>query len=596
MKFLKNKAFISLSLLASLLAIVGGNAPIIAKKEKKQSQKQSIESKSKKKPYVEIVADELRYNETQDYYLADGNAIAKIPSKDITITADTMSFDGAKKLIEATGNVKIIEKSNTAYGEYVAFDTETKNYKMEDPKIFSDQVRIKARQSRSEYKEAKDKDKEDTIKIIFEDGHLATNNPVGIYMAGNAIRTRYSRELRIFHERRTLRWADLKKQKSTLKYSAKRVSFDQTKKHNNLKIQGARIDINDKISIPSPIEITATLGEGANTQFRGPILGQRERIGGFALGPRFYKSVGNNTFSFAPIIQLGNEFTFGGGAIASFNTPGDTTAIQAGYGSLENRFILNAHQELLWDFEVNALVNQFNRNQLFSSSQVGQNYELAHKVRLRNSIFDERGAQLRSIVGYAADNLDLFSARRKDDLIDARRDSGVGGLAEHEGFRFEESIAFYSKPIFRVGNEGYNVGLRLREAGSFRFYDTGDLNVINRFGPALEVTFDKLQFEIDYLYAAVGGESPFIFDQFVDGNNAIVFDGDLEISEWLTIGAFTNFNMDEDRITQNQLRAEFGASDMKFRASYDTVRNQVGFGINMILGEPIKYDKLQVNI
>ena len=421
------------------------------------------------------------------------------------------------------------------------------------------------------------KDKEDTVKITFDDGYLATNNPISIYMAGNAVRTRYSRELRIYHERRKLRWADLKKHKSTLKYSAKRVSFDQTRRHNNLKIQGARIAVTDKVSIPSPIEITATLGEAANTQFRGPILGQRERIGGFAIGPRFYKSVGHNTLALAPILQLGNEFTFGAGAIASFNTPGDSSAIMAGYGSLENRFILNAHQELLWDFEANALVNQFNRNQLFSSSQVGQNYELAHKVRLRNSIFDERGAQLRSIFGYAADNLDLFSAQRKDDLLGARRDSGVGGLSEHEGFRFEESIAFYSRPLFRLGNEGYNVDLRLREAGSFRFYDTGDLNVINRFGPALEVTFDKLRFEVDYLYAAVGGESPFIFDQFVDGNHAIVFDGDIEISEWLTIGAFTNFNIDDNRITQNQLRAEFGASDMKFRASFDTVKKSSRF-------------------
>lgn len=583
MKFLKKKIFISLSLLVTLL-LASSAMPISAKKEEG------------KKPYIEIIADELRYNETQDFYLADGNAIATIPSKAIIITADTMNFDGAKKLIEAIGNVKITEKNNIAYGEYIAFNTDTKNYQMEDPKIFSDQVRIKARLSRSEYEETDEEDEEDKIKIVFEDGHLATNNPISIYMAGNAVRTRYSRELRIYHERRTLRWADLKKHKSTLKYSAKRVSFDQTKKHNNLKIQGARINVTDKISVPSPVEITATLGEAANTQFRGPILGQRERIGGFALGPRFYKSVGDNTFSLAPIIQFGNEFSFGGGALASFNTPGDSTAIQAGYGSLKNRFILNAHQELFWNFEVNALINQFNRNQLFSSSQVGQNYEIVHKVRLKSWLFDERGAQLRTIGAYAADNLDLFTAQRKDDLIDARRDSGIGGLKEHEGFRFEESIAFYSKPIFRLGNEGYNLGLRLREAGSFRFYDTGDLNVINRFGPALEVTFDKLQFEIDYLYAAVGGESPFIFDQFVDGNHAIVFDGDMEISKWLTIGSFTNYNIDDNRITQNQLRAEFGPSDMKFRASYDTVRNQVGFGINMILGEPIKYDKLQVNI
>ena len=573
---------------------------VFAKKDKKENQTQelSIEEESQgKKPYVEIIADELTYNETQDFYLADGKAIAIIRDKNIKIEADTLSFDGLENLIEADGDVKVTQNESVAYGEHVAFKTDTKTYTMENPKIFSDQIRLKARFSKSEFKEAKDEDKDDKIKLVFDNGYLVTNEPITVYVPGNAVQTRYSQQLRFYHERRKLRWKDIHENKSSLRYSAKRILYDQTKKQNNLKIQGARIAINDKLSIPSPIELTTTVGETANTRFRGPVIGQRERIGGFALGPRFYKSFGSNTFALAPVLQLGNDFGFGGGAIASFNTPGDTTAIMAGYGSLENRFILNAHQQLGWGFETNALVNQFNRNQMFSNSQIKQNYELAHRLRVNHWLFDERGAQIRSIAGYVEDNVDLFSSERRDDLLGARADeSGIRGSAGAEGFRFEESIQFYTNPLFRLGNEGFNVALRLRNAGSLRFYDTGDINVINRFGPAIEASFDKLQFEIDYLYAAIGGESPFIFDQFVDGNHALVFDGDLEINKWLTIGAFTNFNMDDNEITQNQLRAEFGPEDFKFRASYDTVRNQVGFGLNMIFGEPIKYDELQVNI
>ena len=151
MKFLKHKTLISLSLLATVLA--SSPAPVVFAKDNKETHQLSTERKSKKKPYVEIEADELRYNENKDFYIADGRAIATIPSKNIKIEAETMSFDGNKKLIEALGNVKITEKNNTAYGEYVAFHTDNKNYEMEDPKIFTDQVRIKARLSRSEYKE-----------------------------------------------------------------------------------------------------------------------------------------------------------------------------------------------------------------------------------------------------------------------------------------------------------------------------------------------------------------------------------------------------------------------------------------------------------
>jgi len=547
--------------------------------------------------FVEITADELRYNETQDFYEAVGNAVAVFPEKDIVVNADFMSFDAIKKQITAETNVKITQKDTTAFGEYVVFHTETKTYSMEEPKIFAPGVRLKARTSTSEYEEKKKEGEKDKVRVTFKDGFVALDKPVGVYSAGNLEWARYSRERRLYYRNRELRWKDIPPLDTDLKYSAKRITYDQTKRMNNLKIQGAKLWLNDKLSIPSPVEITTSVGDAANTRFRGPVLGQRERIGGFAAGPRFFKSYKNSTFALAPIVQLGNEGRFGAGAIGSFNTPGDTTAIMAGYGSLENRFILNAHQELPYNFEANALVNQFNRNQIFGASQVGQNYELMHKFRWRNpSLFDRRGAQVRTIFGYAADNLDLFTARNKELLFKARAEQGDSSLDEHSGFRFEENISFYTRPVYRVGNEGYNLTLRFRDAGSLAFYDTGDVYFVNRIGPAIEATFDRLSFEVDYLYAIISGESPFIYDQFIDGSNAIVFDGDLMINKWLSIGTFMNFNIDDSEITRNQIRAEFGPQDFKFRASYDTIRNQVGFGLNMIFGEPIRYDELKVNL
>jgi len=548
------------------------------------------------KSVVEIEADELSYNETQDFYEAIGEAVAVFPEKGITINADKMSFDALKKLLIAEGNVKITEKDTVAFGEYVTFHTELKTYSMEEPKIFNSGVRLKARRSSSEFKVRKKPSEEDDVRITFNDGYIALDKPIGVYFSGNRDWTRYSRERKFYFQNRELRWKDLDPSQNGIKYSAKHIIYDQDKRMNNLKIQGARLWINDKLSIPSPVQLTTTVGEAGNTRFRGPVLGQQERIGGFAVGPRFFKSFKDLTFGFAPIVQVGNKGHFGAGSILSMSTPGDSTAIMTGYGSLNNRFILNAHQKLPYGFEANALVNQFNRNLLFGSSQVGQDYEIAHRFRWKNWLFDRRGAQIRTIASYAADNLDLFTARNKELLFNAKEEQGSSTLKEHKGFRFEENLSFYTRPIYRVGNEAYNMTLRFREAGSLAFYDTGDTYFINRVGPALEATFDRLSFEIDYLYALIAGESPFVFDQFIDGSNAIVFDGDLAINKWLSIGAFTNYNIDDSNVTRNQIRAELGPPDFKFRASYDTVRNQVGFGVNMIFGEPIRYDDLKVNL
>ena len=129
-----------------------------------------------------------------------------------------------------------------------------------------------------------------------------------------------------------------------------------------------------------------------------------------------------------------------------------------------------------------------------------------------------------------------------------------------------------------------------------RFYGTGDTMLIGRVGPSIEMKLDNLSFETLYLVSGVSGNHTLLFDQFIDGEQALIFDGDYKINKHISIGAFTSYNLKSSRIIRNQLRTEFGAEDFKLRFSYDTVRNQIGLGVNMLLGDPIKYKKLNVNI
>jgi hypothetical protein len=138
--------------------------------------------------------------------------------------------------------------------------------------------------------------------------------------------------------------------------------------------------------------------------------------------------------------------------------------------------------------------------------------------------------------------------------------------------------------------------LRGRGQGAFRFYDTGDILAVSRFGPAFEMRYDDLSFEIDYLFATITGESPFIFDQFIDGSQSVIIDGDYKVNKWFSIGSLLTYNMERERFVRNEFRTEFGPQDFKLRFSYDVVRNQMYLGFNVQYGEPVKFDDLRVRI
>jgi hypothetical protein len=54
--------------------------------------------------------------------------------------------------------------------------------------------------------------------------------------------------------------------------------------------------------------------------------------------------------------------------------------------------------------------------------------------------------------------------------------------------------------------------------------------------------------------------------------------------------------MSRDRFVRNEIRAELGPQDFKVRLGYDVVRNQFDLGFNVLYGEPIKYDTLNVKM
>lgn len=562
--------------------------------------------------FVDIVADEVFYNQEQNHYDAKGNAETYLPGKNAKLFADYISYDSESEMLEAFGNIKIIQAPeslslielkadskvplgvNVIYGTYISFNTTSNEYELKEPRLYVNGLKLKARTAKSTYYKPSKNNRESENILRFEDGIAAFDKPITVYSHGNNIYTRYSSDQSRFNAHRQYDWNDIS-DKQTLHYSAKEIFFDNTRKTNNLRIKGARVWMNDRFSLPAPFDITTTVGDAADTKFKGPVIGTRERIGGFAIGPRYFYDVDKGVFSLVPVLQLGNGRRVGAGLIGTFNTPGDKTAIMAGYGTLYQRPIFNIHQEIFnKHLQVNALVNQFKRDGIFGSSLVGQLYEVSSDYRIKLPFMDDRGMRIRAAAGWAKDNNELFSNQRREQLAAERPGDNLN--IEHSGFRSDIETSFYTQPIIRRGNELYNFSLRARAQGAARYYGTGDFMTIARFGPSIEARIDNLTFEIAYLFASVTGESPFLFDQFIDGSQSVVFDGDYRVNQWLSLGTLFTYNLSREQFVRNEVRTEFGPHDMKLRLSYDTILNQVAIGFNAIYGEPVKYDKLKVKI
>lgn len=560
---------------------------------------------------VDIVADEIHYTQEKTFYEARGNAQTYLIGKNAKLFADYITYNSENQLLEASGNLRIVQApsnvnladlqpenivpagANVIYGTYASFNTTDNHYNLNEPKLYANGIKLKAREASSTYIQTPEGKRSKNI-ITLKNGVAILDQPIVVYSQGNNPHTRYSQEQRQYNTNRKVTWDQASR--ASIKYTAKEVYFDNTHKLNNLRIKGARLWLNDNLSVPAPIEITTTVGEAANSRFTGPVIGTQERIGGFALGPRFFHEMDKGVISLAPIVQLGNGPSFGGGAILGFNTPNDKTALMVGYGSLYNRVIANLHQEIFGrHLQADALVNQFRKSSVFGTSQVGQLYELSSDWRLRLPFIDERGMRIRAATGWAKDNNDLFSNKNREQLAEEK--GGRNPLnKEHSGFRGEVETSFYTKPVLRYGNEFYNLALRGKGLGAFRFYGTSDFMTIGRVGPSLEARLDDLSFEIAYLFALVSGESPFLFDQFVDGSSAIAFDGDYKVNRWFNIGAFLNYNLANSEFTSEEFRTEFGPQDFKIRFSYDLIRNQIALGFNMIFGQPVYYDSLRMRI
>jgi Skp family chaperone for outer membrane proteins len=531
--------------------------------------------------YLELEGDNVEYDHENNLYITYGMSVAHIVDQNARLEADKIIYYGDDQHIEAVGNIKIIRQNIVTVGESFKFDVNSNKYLLTRPSTNITGAVIKARTVSSG----------DNNQIEYEKGRLRLGDPIRIaqgFGVRQRPRTFYSFKTSVA-ERKTPSWNDVSP-KQRYKVTAEKIVYDSEKKINNLTIYGARVHFKH-FSLPAVPKFTTTVSSDPNVRtapLLTPTLGTQGALGGFAIGPRFnFNLTDYHILSLSPFGQIGSEGATGLGGMIGFYGP--TTILEGAYGSLKDRFIGQFRQKLGTKTEFRAAYNKYLDNGFLGSTLAKLNIEIVDRRKIKLP-FTETGINFRTAGNWAQSDQGILPSRFKNFL----KDAGDPKDFKNSAFKFEEQISAISKPIFKFGNEKYNTAFRLKTQNALRAYSTGDLQGIFTGGPLLDNKIGPLSFELGYNQGFVKGESPLFYDQFIQGRQSVLLDGDIKLHEWVTLGGYGTYNIKASELVERQFRAKVGPKDFKMLVNWDALRQQTQFGLNFLFGEPVDFERFLI--
>ncbi len=591
---MKKYCFILL-ILFGFCFVLQANASIVKSpfhKHKKKSEQTIISGSELTDPtlkakavYLELEGDSVEYDHDANIYITSGMSVAHIVDQNATLEADEIIYYGSDQHVEAKGNVKITRDKIVTTGEAFKFDVTSNKYLLTNPQTALQGAIIKARNVSSL----------PDNQIEYEHGRLKLDQPVrmaqGFGTGRNRPRTFYSgqaaRQLR-----KKPSWNDVSNQ---LKYrvTAEKIIYDKNKAYNNLTLYGTRVHFKN-FSLPAAPKVTTTANSDPDVMTApliAPTIGTLGALGGFALGPAFnFNLTDYHILSLSPFAQVGSSYGLGG--MVGFYGP--TTNFQASYGSLKDRFVGVFRQELFSKHtEFRSAYNYYLEEGFLGRTLAEINVGIVDRRVWNNSFlkkFTANGVNLRSSTSWIKSDQSILPNRYKDYL----KEAGDPKDFKNNAFKVEEQINIVSKPVFKLGTEKYNTSLRFRTRDAFRAYSTGDLQGVFTGGPLLDNKFGPVSFGLGYDQGFVKGQSPLFYDQYIQGKQSVSLDGDIKLSEWVTLGGYGTYNIKADELVDRQVRAKIGPKDFKMLVNWDALRQQTQFGLNFLFGQPVDFEKFVI--
>ncbi|MBI1858917.1 MAG: hypothetical protein HYR97_07395 [Candidatus Melainabacteria bacterium] len=536
--------------------------------------------------YLQLEGDNVEFDQEKNIYITTGMSVAHIVDQDAILEADQIIYYGSNQEIEAIGNIKITRDEVVSTGKSFKFDATSNKYLLTEPETKVTGAVIKARN-------AENRSEKQGGGLEYSDGEFTLDEPIALAQGFGSKRkhpkTFYSSQ-KAKQSEKNPGWEGVSKNRK-YKVTAEKIVYDYAKEIKNLTVYGARVHF-DKFSLPAAPKVTLTVNSDENIKTApliSPTFGTQGALGGFSLGPSFNFNLTNyHLVSLSPFGQIGDGAGFGIGGKVGFHGP--TTIAEFAYGSLKDRFTGEFRQKLFRDdTEFRAGWNQYFDNGFLGRTLPEYEIGIVDK-RVVKFPFTEGGIMLRTTGNWSQADVAILPSRFEDFL----KEEGSPKDLEKNAFKIEEQLAVVSKPLFQIGKEKLNTALRLKSQNAFRAYSTGDLQTILTGGPILDNTVGPATFEIGYLQGLVKGESPLLYDQFIQGKQSVLLDGDIKLHEWVSLGGYGTYNLKAEEVVDRQVRAKIGPKDFKVLVNWDALRQQTQFGLNFLFGQPVEFEKFLI--
>jgi hypothetical protein len=541
----------------------------------------AIDENTLLKGTVQIVADDTEYDQEKNTFLGTGNAVALIAGQDSKLEADTILYDQNNGTIDARGNVKILRSGQLTTGSSFKFKVDSDEYLITNPDTELAGTTVIARTAKG-----------DRNGLLFKNGNFTLPQP--IHIMNNGYYGPLSSSEHVMDE---MQHPDgYVPQTPSYRFTARKMIYERYKQDGNLTVFGGRIKF-DNFTVPLP-HFTANVG-GDNTRVVfpvTPVIGNNMMVGGTNIGPQFNYAVGKTgAFSWAPLLQYGgrtstsdNNGKLGAGFKLGYSS--DNFSAHLGYGSVSNILVGDLKYRFNKKTQFQSGINRFLNDGMFGM----------RRARLLAEVVDNRGIgnipfisylNFRTSAGWAQDNPGLVN-------LSGSNYSQLFNQGTHTGkvsaYRVQEQITANTHPIFRVGTAKYGAELSLFGGLAAKGYSSGDAMLLAQAGPMVNTRLGNFRGRFGYTQTAVRGSSPFVFDQFIQGQQSVYFQGDYKVNKWLTVGTNLGYNMNQKLMYSRAITAAVGPEDFKLLFMRDTISGYQRFGFDVLYGAPMSFNKLLV--
>ena len=543
-----------------------------------ESIEEANDSNSLLKGTVQIVADDTEYDQLKNTFLGTGSAVATIAGQNSRLEADMILYDQANEMLDARGNVKIIRDGSVSTGSSFKFKVSSDEYLITSPDTAVQGTQVVARTAYG-----------NRNGLRFRQGTMEMPEPINI--SRNQYYGTMTSQYDAFNK--TLHPDAYVPDHPSFVFKARKMVYEKYKESGNLTIFGGKLMFG-KFGVPLG-KFTATVGQESNVTFPvTPFISNNIMVGGINVGPMFNTALpGQRVFSWAPLVQYGGRGTsanaqqrgnVGAGFRLAFR--GKKLSANLAYGSVSNILVGDVKYRYSSNTQFQGGINRFLPNGLFGSQRARAIAEFVD-TRGVGGIPFLQGVSFRSSAGYASDNPALLNATPQYKQLFTIQNGNITNA-----FRLQEQIMTSSHPIVAFGNQKNGVTLNLFGGTAARAYSTSDTMLMGQFGPVASVYLSRLRLSASAMKSAVNGQSPFVFDQFIQGGKSSQLGGGFKVCKWLDIGGNLGYNLDNKMFYQKSFSAAIGPEDFKLLVTHDTIRGINRFGFNLNYGQPIPFNSL----